>query len=145
MGVTIQQLSVFLENREGRLDEVLNVLAGNDVNIVALSLADTSDYGMLRMIVSDPNKGRAVLKENGITAMLTEVVALRVPHATGSLSKAMHQIVEGEVNIEYMYAFANGADASAVMKTDEPERAAVILHENGFGVWEADEAYRANC
>ena len=97
MGVTIQQLSVFLENREGRLDEVLNVLAGNDVNIVALSLADTSDYGMLRMIVSDPNKGRAVLKENGITAMLTEVVALRVPHATGSLSKAMHQIVEGEV------------------------------------------------
>ena len=56
MGVTIQQLSVFLENREGRLDEVLNVLAGNDVNIVALSLADTSDYGMLRMIVSDPNK-----------------------------------------------------------------------------------------
>ena len=114
MSITIQQLSVFLENREGRLDEVLSVLAGNDVNIVALSLADTSDYGMLRMIVSDPNKGRKVLKENGITAMLTDVVALRVPHATGSLSGAMHQIVEGEVNIEYMYAFANGGDASAV-------------------------------
>ena len=63
MGITIQQLSVFLENREGRLDEVLSVLAGNDVNIVALSLADTTEYGMLRMIVSDPNKGRAVLKE----------------------------------------------------------------------------------
>ena len=70
MGITIQQLSVFLENREGRLDEVLSVLAGNDVNIVALSLADTTEYGMLRMIVSDPNKGKAV-KENGITAMLT--------------------------------------------------------------------------
>ena len=68
MGITIQQLSVFLENREGRLDEVLSVLAGNDVNIVALSLADTTEYGMLRMIVSDPNKGKAVLKENGITA-----------------------------------------------------------------------------
>ena len=78
------------------------VLGNNDVNIVALSLADTSDYGMLRMIVSDPNKGRAVLKDNGITAMLTDVVALRVPHETGSLSKAMHQIVEGEVNVEYM-------------------------------------------
>ena len=62
MGITIQQLSVFLENREGRLDEVLSVLAGNDVNIVALSLADTTEYGMLRMIVSDPNKGKAVLK-----------------------------------------------------------------------------------
>ena len=59
---TIQQLSVFLENREGRLDEVLSILADNDVNIVALSLADTSDYGMLRMIVSDPQKGRAALK-----------------------------------------------------------------------------------
>ena len=78
MGITIQQLSVFLENREGRLDEVLSVLAGNDINIVALSLADTSEYGMLRMIVSDPNKGKAVLKENGITSMLTDVVALRV-------------------------------------------------------------------
>ena len=110
MGIsnTIQQLSVFLENREGRMDEVLRVLAENDVNIVALSLADTSDYGMLRMITSDPHKGRAALKEAGITAMLTDVVALRVPHETGSLAKAMHQIVEGEVNIEYMYAFANG-------------------------------------
>ena len=96
MGIsnTIQQLSVFLENREGRLDTVLKILAENDVNIVALSLADTSDYGMLRMIVSDPHKGKAALKDAGITAMLTDVVALRVPHATGSLSKAMHQIVE---------------------------------------------------
>ena len=144
MGVTIQQLSVFLENREGRLDEVLNVLAGNDVNIVALSLADTSDYGMLRMIVSDPNKGRVVLKENGITAMLTEVVALRVPHATGSLSKAMHQIVEGEVNIEYMYTFANGGDASAVLKCDDPVRVVDILRGSGFDVWEATEAYTSN-
>ena len=79
MGITIQQLSVFLENREVRLAEVLSVLAGNDVNIVALSLADTAEYGMLRMIVSDPNKGKAVLKENGITSMLTDVVAIRVP------------------------------------------------------------------
>ena len=144
MGITIQQLSVFLENREGRLDEVLAVLASNDVNIVALSLADTSDYGMLRMIVSDPNKGRAVLKDNGITAMLTDVVALRVPHATGSLSKAMHQIVEGEVNIEYMYAFANGTDASAVLKTDDPARVVDILRGSGFDGWEAAEAYVSN-
>ncbi|MCI9023638.1 MAG: amino acid-binding protein [Dorea sp.] len=146
MGVsnTIQQLSVFLENREGRLDEVLKVLAGNDVNIVALSLADTSDYGMLRMVVSDPHKGRQALKEAGITAMLTDVVALRVPHATGSLSKAMHQIVEGEVNVEYMYAFANGNDAAAVLKSDDPARVIDILKGSGFDVYSADEAYRAN-
>lgn len=143
--MTIKQLSVFLENREGRLDEVLQMLGANDVNIVALSLADTADYGMLRMIVSDPVKGKAVLKEAGITSKLTDVVALRVPHAAGSLSKAMHELMVGGVNIEYMYAFANGADASAVMKSDNPEKVVTILRENGFDVWEADEAYRANC
>ncbi len=143
--MTIKQLSVFLENREGRLDEVLKTLGANDVNIVALSLADTADYGMLRMIVSDPTKGKTVLKEAGITSMLTEVVALRVPHASGSLSKAMHALVQGGVNVEYMYAFANGADASAVMKSDDPAKAVAILKENGFDVWAEDEAYKANC
>ena len=132
MGITIQQLSVFLENREGRLDEVLSVLAGNDVNIVALSLADTTEYGMLRMIVSDPNKGKAVLKENGITAMLTDVIALRVPHETGSLSRAMHQIVDGDVNIEYMYALSTGSDdASIAIKTSDLSKAMEILEKTG--------------
>ena len=144
MSNTIQQLSVFMENREGRLDEILKILSEAGVNIVALSLADTSEYGMLRMIVSDPHKGRAALKNEGITAMLTDVVALRVPHATGSLSKAMHQIVEGEVNIEYMYAFANGSDAAAVLKSDDPARVIDILKGSGFDVYSADEAYRAN-
>lgn len=144
MEFTIQQLSVFLENREGRLDEVLNTLADNNVNIVALSLADTSDYGMLRMIVSDPKKGKNVLKDAGITAMLTDVVALRVPHATGSLSKAMHLIVDGGINVEYMYAFANGTDASAVLKCDDPARVVEILRGSGFDVWEASEAYTSN-
>ena len=146
MGIsnTIQQLSVFLENREGRLDEVLKVLAEKDVNIVALSLADTTEFGMLRMIVSDPHMGRAALKAAGITAMLTDVVAIRVPHATGSLSKAIHQLVEGEVNLEYMYAFANGGDAAAVLKCDEPARVIDILKGSGFDVYSADEAYAAN-
>ena len=137
---TVQQLSVFLENRAGRLDDVLKVLSEGGVNIVALSLADTADYGMLRMIVSDPHKGRVVL----ITAMLTDVIAFRVAHATGSLSKAMHQLVEGEINIEYMYAFANGIDAAAVLKSDEPGRVVDILTGCGFTVYSADEAYSAN-
>ena len=141
--MTIKQLSVFLENREGRLDEVLQMLGANDVNIVALSLADTADYGMLRMIVSDPQKGKAVLKEAGITSMLTDVVALRVPHATGSLSKAMHEIVQAGINVEYMYAFANGADASAVVKSDDAAKVAEVLTEGGFAVW-GEDAYTAN-
>ena len=143
--MTIKQLSVFLENKEGRLDEVLKTLGTNDVNIVALSLADTADYGMLRMIVSDPKKGKEVLKEAGITSMLTDVVALRVPHASGSLAKAMHELMSGGINVEYMYAFANGADASAILKSDNPEKVVAILKGNGFDVWEADEAYHANC
>ena len=140
----VKQLSVFIENREGRLEQVTDVLRQENINILSLSMADTTEYGMLRMIVSDPNKGKAVLKENGITAMLTDVVALRVPHETGSLSRAMHQIVEGEVNIEYMYAFANGEDASAVLKCDDPARVVDILRGSGFDVWEASEAYVSN-
>ena len=143
MSNTIQQLSVFLENREGRLDEVLKVLADNDVNIVALSLADTSDYGMLRMIVSDPNKGRAALKEEGITAMLTDVVALRVPHATGSLSKAMHQIVDGEVNVEYMYAFVSKSEniAYVILRVADNEYAADVLGKAGIKLLTSQEIY----
>ncbi|MBQ8189141.1 MAG: amino acid-binding protein [Lachnospiraceae bacterium] len=144
MANTIQQLSVFLENKEGRLDKVLDTLANGGVNIVALSLADSSEYGMLRMIVSDPEKGRMVLREEGIMAMLTDVVALRVPHATGSLSKAMHELVTGGVNIEYMYAFANGEDAAAVLKSDNPDKVVELLKAAGFSAYSADEAYKAN-
>ena len=142
--MTIKQLSVFLENKEGRLDKVLKTLSSGAVNIVALSLADNSDYGMLRMIVSDPEKGRQALRDEGIMAMITDVVAIRVPHATGSLSKAMHVIVQAGINVEYMYAFANGADASAVLKSDDPAKVVTVLKNAGFDVWEADEAYHAN-
>ena len=141
MAYTIHQLSVFLENKEGRLDSVLKTLSAGEVNIVALSLADSSEYGMLRMIVSEPEKGCMVLKEAGFMAMLTDVIALRVPHAPGSLSKAMHAIMETGVNIEYMYAFANGDDASAVLKSNDADKAAAALKEAGFDLYQADEAY----
>ena len=113
------------------------------MDIVALSLADTSDFGILRMIVSDPEKGRTVLKENGFTARLTNVVAIRVAHDTGSLVKVIRPIADA-VNIEYMYAFANGEDASAVMKISDIETAEKIMAENGIRVWTAEEAYHLN-
>ena len=141
---TVQQLSVFLENRAGRLDDVLKVLSEGGVNIVALSLADTADYGMLRMIVSDPHKGRVVLKEAGITAMLTDVIAFRVAHATGSLSKAMHQLVEGEINIEYMYVLSTSEYASMIVKIADYEKAEQILTDKGYTLLTEEEAYRAN-
>ncbi|MDR1017867.1 MAG: amino acid-binding protein [Lachnospiraceae bacterium] len=141
---TIKQLSIFIENREGRLDEVLHVLGENDINIVALSLADTEDYGMLRLIVSDPLKAKMILKEAGITSMVTDVVAIKVSHATGSLSSAMHVIVEAGINVEYMYCFANGAEASAILKTDEPDKLVEVLGKSGFAVYKELEAYNAN-
>ena len=140
----IKQLSVFLENRKGRLSEVLGILAENKVNIVAISLADTSDYGMLRMIVSDPYKGCNVLREQGVQAMLTDVIGIRVPHATGSLYHAMELLMEKNVNVEYMYAFANGEDASAILKTKDIDEAILALQEGGFDVWREEEAYHAN-
>ncbi len=144
MSNTIKQLSVFMENKEGRLDEVLQVMAEGGVNIVALSLAENSDYGIMRMIVSDPKEAKEVLESNEITATLTDVVAIRVPHAPGSLSKAMHTLVGSDINIEYMYAFANGPDASAVLKSDDPDKVVEILKSNGFDVYAEDEAYTVN-
>ncbi len=142
--MTIKQISVFLENKAGRLDEVLGTLAENDVNIVAMSLADTAEYGMLRMVVSEPDKGVLVLKESGLMAQLVDVVAFHVPHATGSLYKAMKAVVEAGVNMEYMYAFGNNEEASAILKTKMPEEAIKALEASGVGIWNPEEAYALN-
>ena len=116
----------------------------NKINIVAVSLADTSDYGLLRMIVSEPLKGCNVLREEGMQAMITEVIGIRVPHATGSLCKAMDLLLANNVNVEYMYAFANGEDASAVVKTENMDKAVQVLKEGGFDVWSEEDAYHIN-
>jgi len=139
----IKQLSVFLENRQGSLCEALEILGRHDIDLIALSLADTTEYGILRMIVSDPVEGQKVLREQGLTASLTDVIAIRVAHATGSLSKVMRKLAD-EVNVEYMYAFANGEDASAVMKISDPVKAKEILDQNNIKVWTAEEAYHLN-
>ena len=141
---TIQQLTIYMNDRAEGLDDVLKILGENEINIVALNLADTSDYGLLRLIVSDPHRGRAVLREVGYEARLIDVIAFRVSHAAGSLSKAMHQLVDGEIDIQYMYVFANGKDASAVLKSDDVARAIDILKGCGYEVYSADEAYLAN-
>lgn len=128
----VNQLSVFIENREGRLDEVLATLKSNEINIVSLSLADSSDYGLLRMIVSDPAKGKAVLKEAGFTAMLTEVLAVKLAHQVGQLQVLLAEICKAGINIDYMYALATGSDdASIVIKTADLKKAAEILSETG--------------
>jgi hypothetical protein len=136
----VNQLSVFIENREGRLDEVLATLKNIDINIVSLSLADSSDYGLLRMIVSDPAKGKAVLKEAGFTAMLTEVLAVKLSHKVGQLQVLLAKICKAGINIDYMYALATGSDdASIVIKTADIKKAAEILGETEVELISAKE------
>lgn len=126
--MTVKQLSVFIENRQGRLGEVLKVLKDNDVNILSISLADTTEYGLLRLIVNTPERGRDVLLEAGFSSMLTDVLIIKVPHVAGSLQNILTLIAEKNVNIEYMYGLSVEAkDASIVVKTNELDLACSIL------------------
>ena len=128
----INQLSVFIENRTGRLDEVLEALKEADINIISLSLADSSDYGLLRMIVSDAEKAKEALKTKEFTAMLTPVLAVKLSHQVGQLQVLLAEICKAGINIEYMYALATGSDdASIVIKTADLEKAAGVLENTG--------------
>ena len=126
--MTVNQVSVFIENRQGRLGEVLQVLKGNDVNILSISLADTTEYGLLRLIVNKPEHARDVLLEAGFSSMLTEVLIVKVPHVAGSLQSILSAIAKANVSIEYMYGLSvETTDASIVMKTNELDEACSVL------------------
>lgn len=127
-----KQLSVFIENRHGRLSEVLDVLKNNQVNIISLSLADTTEFGLLRLIVSDPEKGKTTLGENGFSATLSQVLIVKIKHAPGSLQKLLDVLSDNNVNIEYMYGLSiDKEDASVVIKTSDLEKADKLLLANG--------------
>ena len=130
--MTVRQLSVFLENKSGRLNEVLSVLASAKINITALTIADTTEYGILRMIVSDPSASLARLREKGFSANLSEVIALELVTASGSLSKILDCFSSRDISIEYLYAFSFGSKAVAVLRMDNRERALEIIAEDGL-------------
>ena len=102
----VKQLSVFIENREGRLEQVTEVLKEENINILSLSMADTTEYGMLRMVVSDPERARTALRSKGFSAMLTDVLAVKLEDHVGELHKMTHILCSKGLNIEYMYALA---------------------------------------
>lgn len=138
----VKQLSVFIENREGRMEKVTETLAKNNVNIVCISLADTSEYGMLRMIVSDPEEGKRVLKEEGFSAMLTDVVGVKLPHYFGALNKLTREMSALGLNIEYMYAFTSGGDnASIIIKSSDNVKALDAVKNAGLSLVVPEEAY----
>lgn len=126
--MTVNQVSVFIENRQGRLGEVLQVLKDNDVNILSISLADTTEYGLLRLIVNKPEHAKDVLLQAGFSSMLTEVLIIKVPHVAGALQNILSAIAKANVSIEYMYGLSvESTDASIVMKTNELEEACDVL------------------
>ena len=142
--MTAKQLSVFIENRKGRLGEVLHVLKENDVNIFSLSLADTTEYGLLRVIVNNPERAREVLINAGFSSMLTDILIIKIPHVAGSLQQILEVIADNGVNIEYMYGLSVEAeDASVVMKTNDLELACKVLKEANIGTMSIEEIANA--
>lgn len=128
-----KQLTVFIENRTGRLCEVLNVLKENNVNILSLSLADTTEFGLLRLIVSDPQTGKEKLTENGFSSLLSDVSIIKIPHKAGSLQQLLKVIDQKGVNIEYMYGLSIEADdAYVVLKASDIAQIDAILDEAGI-------------
>ena len=138
--MTVKQLSVFIENRRGRLGEVLHFLKENKVSILSMSLADTSEFGLLRLIVNDPEKGSKVLNEAGFASTVTEVIIIKLPHVAGALQGILELISENEIDIEYAYGLSVEAeDATIVVKTSQIDKACSVLRENGIGTMSAEE------
>ncbi len=134
--MNVTQLSVFIENRPGHLQNVLKVLAEAGINIITLTIAETSDFGILRMIVNKPEEGHRALKAKGVTASLTDVLAIEIDDTPGSLLKAIDTFSARKLNIEYMYAFTEKRGDRAVMifRFDNVEAAKQALQEEGYGI-----------
>ncbi|MBP5231706.1 MAG: ACT domain-containing protein [Clostridia bacterium] len=140
----IQQLSVFLENKPGHLCRMTDLLAAGGINISAISLADTSGFGIVRMIVDSPEEAKRVLSDAGIIGKITEVSAIAMNDSPGGLSEILHVLSEKEINVEYMYAFVSVRSGKALMvvQTDDPDRTEQILQENGCSTVLPSDIYR---
>lgn len=139
----VEQISVFLENKAGRLSEVTRILAEAGVNIRALSLADTSDFGILRLIVNDNQKAEETLKAQGFTVGKTDVVAVEVGDQPGGLHRILDILYKDGVNVEYLYAFVqqSGNNAVIIFRFDNIEEAVRILTRNGIKVIAGETLY----
>ncbi|OBQ46034.1 ACT domain-containing protein [Halodesulfovibrio spirochaetisodalis] len=132
----VEQISVFLENKAGRLAEVTNTLATNDINIRALSLADTTDFGILRLIVDNSEKAKSVLKDKGFTVGKTNVVAVEVEDKPGGLNHILDTLGNNGINVEYMYAFVmpGSTNATLIFRFDKTDQAVEILTINNIPI-----------
>lgn len=139
----VKQISVFLENKSGRLADVTRTLADNSINICALSIADTTDFGILRLIVNRPEEAEKILSENEFTVSCTNVIAIGVADKPGGLAKALDILREKSISIEYMYAFVGktGNDATVILRVENPDEAVKTLNDSDIQIIPSDKVY----
>lgn len=137
----IKQISVFLENKKGRLYEALTAMAKEGVNIRALTIADTSDFGILRMIVNNPELAKKALEEAGFTTKITSVIAVGVKDQPGGLAEVLKILYEGDINVEYLYAFVekSGEEAIVVLRTDNLDKTVNLLQQAGVKLFSSTD------
>jgi len=140
----VQQISVFLENKSGRLATLTDVLGKAGINIRALSIADTSDFGILRLIVSQPQEALRVLKDIGFTVSMTDVIAVEVQDKPGGLAAVLKVLNSAGINIEYLYAFLEKSsnDALVVFRVEQVEEAIDLLTKNNINILKGEEVYK---
>ena len=138
----IKQLSVFLEDRSGRLTELTRILAENDVNIIALSVAETADYGIVRMVTGRPELAKEALEKAGFSIGLTGVACVNMPDKPGSLYQILKILTDNNINIDYMYAFSNNDVALAVIRAADIQRVIEVLQENSMKLLSQSELYQ---
>ena len=131
--MSIKQLSVFVENKFGRVSDICNVLAENHINMSALSIADTSEFGVARIIVDKPEEAKKVLSQSGVIVKVTDVIGVAIDDKPGGLAAVLDLLKEGKVSVEYMYAFLPKMrdHAMVVMKVDKPDVAQAVFKTNG--------------
>lgn len=140
----IKQLSVFIENKAGRLSEILDVLSDNRIDISALSIAETTDFGVLRMIVSNPNLAKEKLRESGVIVKTTDVIGIVLDDTPGAMAKVISLLSKSGVIVEYSYAFLASKNNGAliVMRTDDKIKTEKLLLDAGIGLVDPAEVYR---
>ena len=135
--MTIKQLSVFLENKTGRINEVTKILGKHSINMNAFSMAETTDFGILRLIVSEVDKAVEILRAENFAVMLTDVVCISCPNVAGSLSEILEQLAANNIFIEYMYAFAEGDKANVVIRPNDIDNCVSVLKNSDCNILES--------
>lgn len=138
----IKQLSIFLENKSGRLHEVFEALGQEKINVSACSLADTSEFGILRMIVSDPEKAREVLKNKLFSVNVSEVISFATPNTPGALAITLNYLSNAGISIEYLYGFSIGDKSFIVLRSDNVEKAIMELQRHEMMLISANDLYK---